>query len=117
MCSQDAQITKQYLRHHNHLVLCGGVLYRLMPPSRKDQNTLQLVIPQNYQHKALQGCHDDNRHMGFEQMLDPPRIQNFTLQSMSNAFGSKVNHKGQKWRIFKLPTTTASASRLSYQLK
>ena len=31
---------------------------------------LQLVIPQDYQKKALQGCHDNTRHMGIEQMLD-----------------------------------------------
>ena len=41
-----------------------------MTPSEKDQNVLQLVIPQSYQKKALQGCHDDIGHMGLEQMLD-----------------------------------------------
>ena len=56
---QDPQNTKQYLRQCSHLVLCEWVLYRQVTPSREDQNALQLVIPQNYQKKALQGCHDD----------------------------------------------------------
>ena len=46
------------------------VLYRWVTLSKKDWNVLQLVLPQNYQKKALQGCHDDIGHMGIEQMLD-----------------------------------------------
>ena len=42
----------------------------MVTPSKKDWNALQLVIPQSYQKKALQGCHDDIRHMGLEQILD-----------------------------------------------
>ena len=67
--SQDSQIMKQYLRQCSHLVLWKMVLYRWVTPSKEDQNALQLVIPQNYQKKALQGCHDDIGHMGLEQML------------------------------------------------
>ena len=68
--SWDPQITKQYLRQCSHLVLHRGVLYRWVTPSKEDQNALQLVIPQSYQKKALQGCHDDIRHMELEQILD-----------------------------------------------
>ena len=50
--SQDPQITKQYLRQCSHLVLCKGVLYRWVTPSKEEQNALQLVIPQNYQKKC-----------------------------------------------------------------
>ena len=53
--SQDAQIIKQYLRQHGHLVLCWGSYTDGQPPSKKDQNALQLVIPQDYRKKALQG--------------------------------------------------------------
>ena len=45
---QDAQITKQYLRQQGHLMLHGGILYRWVTPSRKEQNALQFVILQDY---------------------------------------------------------------------
>ena len=67
--SQEPHITKQYLRQYSHLVLFKGVLYRWVTPSKEDWNALQLVIPQSYQKKALQGCHDDIKHMGLEWML------------------------------------------------
>ena len=51
-------------------MLQKGVLYRSVTPFQEDKNALQQVIPQSYQKKALQGCHDDIRHMGLEQMLD-----------------------------------------------
>ena len=70
MHSQYPQITKQYLRGCSHLVLCRRVLYRWVTPSKEDQDALQLVIPKSYQKKALQGCHDDIRHLGLEWMLD-----------------------------------------------
>ena len=47
----------------------GGAI-QMGYPIKKDQNTLQLVIPQDYWKKALQGCHDDIRHMGIEKILD-----------------------------------------------
>ena len=50
--SEDPQITTQYLRQHSHLMLCKGILYRQMTPSKEDQNALQLVIPQSYQKKS-----------------------------------------------------------------
>ena len=67
--SQDAPNTKQYLGQYGHLVL-WGVLYRWVTPLKKDQNVLQLVIPPDYQKKALKGCHDDIRHLAIEWMLD-----------------------------------------------
>ena len=67
---QDLQIMKQYLRLCSHLVLHKGNLYSQGMPSKEDKNALQLVILQDYQKKALQGYHDDMRHMGLEQMLD-----------------------------------------------
>ena len=48
---QDPQIMKHNLRHCSHLVLCKGVLYRQVMPSKEDRNTLHLVIPQSYQRK------------------------------------------------------------------
>ena len=57
--SQDPQIVKQYLSQCSHLVPHKGVIYRLVAPSKENRNTLQLVIPQNYQMKALQVCHDE----------------------------------------------------------
>ena len=56
-------------------MLGSGVLYRQVIPSKKDRNAVQLVIPQGYHKKALQGCHDDIRHMGVEWMLDLLRDQ------------------------------------------
>ena len=68
--SWDPHITKPYMRQCSHLVLFKGVLYRWVTPSKADQKALQLVIPQSYQKKALQGCHDDIWHMGLRWMLD-----------------------------------------------
>ena len=70
MYLQDPQIMKQYLRQHSHLLLHKRVLYGQVSPSKEDMNGLQLVITQSYQKKALQGCHDDIRHMGLQQVLD-----------------------------------------------
>ena len=39
-------------------------------PSKEDKNALQIVTPQSYQKKPLQGYQDDIRHMGLERMLD-----------------------------------------------
>ena len=61
---------KQYLRQHSHLVLCKGVLYRYVTLSNENRNALQLVIPQDYQKKILQGCQYDIRHMGLKPMFD-----------------------------------------------
>ena len=68
--SWDPQVRKQYLRQCSHSVLHKWALYRWVIPSKEDQNTLQLVIPQSYQKKELQRCYDDIRHIGLEQMLD-----------------------------------------------
>ena len=38
--------------------------------NKKDQNPIQLVIPQSYQKKDLQECHNYISHMGIEQMFD-----------------------------------------------
>ena len=63
---QGQQITKQYLQWCSHLVLCKGVLYRQVILSKEDRNSLQVEIPQSYQEKGLQGCHDNVEHLGSE---------------------------------------------------
>ena len=68
--SWDPQVTKQYLRQCSHLVLCTWILYWQVTPSKEDQNAVQLVIPQSYQKKALQGCHDDTGPVGLKHILD-----------------------------------------------
>ena len=69
---QDPQVIKQYMRQFSHFLLCKGVFYRSVTPSKEDQNAVQLVIPKGYQKKVLQGCHDDIGHMGLKQILDLP---------------------------------------------
>ena len=108
----------QYLRQCRHLVLCKGVLYRSVTPSKEDQNALLLAILQSYQKGALQGCHDHIRHMGFEWMLDLlwdycqgwRRMQNFTLWGAIDASDSSINHKEQPG----YPSTTVGAFGLYY---
>ena len=63
---QDPKIVKPYLRQLSHFLLHKGVLYRQVTLSKEDRDSLQPVIPQYYQKKALQGCHDDIGHVGIE---------------------------------------------------
>ena len=85
-----------------------GVLYRWVTSSKKDQNVLQLVIPKTTKRKL---CKDVMMTLDIWDLskcwictgtnfIDQEwlRMQNFTLQSVSNAFNSKVNHRGQQWR-------------------
>ena len=102
-------------------MLCKWGLYREVTPSKKDKNPLQLVIPKNYQNKALQECCDDIGHMGLEQMLDllqdqfywPGMTKDVELhiarsdQCIQTTKSSDAEHPGYL-------STTACTFRLSY---
>ena len=53
MYLQDPQIMKEYLRWHSHSVLCKGVLYRWVTPSKEDRNALQLLISPRLQKESF----------------------------------------------------------------
>ena len=59
--SQDLQIVKQYIREHSQLVLCGGPI-QMGYPIKERLKCFTVSDSQNYQKKALQGCHDDIGH-------------------------------------------------------
>ena len=64
---------KAFIRNRNQLLLKQGVLYR---KSQVDIRTKhQLVVPQAYRQRAIEGCHDQVGHLGQDRVLDLPRDQ------------------------------------------
>ena len=112
--SQGLQIKKQYLRQCSHLVLCGWSYTDGLPCQRKTEMHYSWCSLKTIKRKL---CKDVMMTLDIWELSKCwicsrtdfigqgwPRMQSFTLQNVSNAFNSKVNHKGQKCRIFKLPT-------------
>ena len=64
------QEVKQFMRQSSQFKLCQGVLYHKIGHIRQDHNYLQLVLPEKYRKKAMQGCHDDLGHLGVGHRID-----------------------------------------------
>ena len=62
-----------FLREWNRLELKDGVLFRRYV----DRGTegYQLVLPEKYRAKALEGVHDEVGHLGFERALNLARAR------------------------------------------
>ena len=59
---------KALLYEFDMLVLTDGVLY--WKQQKDDQEVYQIVLPQEYHKTALQGLHDNARHLGIEKTLN-----------------------------------------------
>ena len=60
---------KAFLRIRKQLKLKQGILYRKSQVSNNSRTSLQLVLPIEYRHKAMVGCHDQNGHLGQDRVL------------------------------------------------
>ena len=59
---------KALLHEFDMLVITDGVLYQKQ--QKEDQEVYQLALPKEYHKTALQGLHDNARHLGIEKTLD-----------------------------------------------
>ena len=61
---------KAFLRIRKQLKLKQGILYRKSQVSNNSRARLQLVLPIEYRHKAMAGCHDQIGHLGQDRVLE-----------------------------------------------
>ena len=59
---------KALIRNRKQLFLKQGVLYRKSQVNTRNKH--QLVVPQAYRQRALEGCHDQVGHLGQYRVLD-----------------------------------------------
>ena len=55
---------------------------------------MQFVLPSNFRERALEACHDEIRHLGFERLIDL-LIDQFFWPSMSIDMGKKIKNCDQ----------------------
>ena len=61
---------KAFFRIRKQLKLKQGILYRKSHVSNNSRARLQLVLPIEYRHKAMAGCHDQIGHLGQDRVLE-----------------------------------------------
>ena len=61
---------KAFLQIRKQLKLKQGVLYRKSQVSNNSKARLQLVLPIEYRHKGMVGCHDQIGHLGQDRVLE-----------------------------------------------
>lgn len=62
------------LREMHKLSLVEGVLYHMVS-DQYGQKYGQLVVPQSFRERALEGVHDETGHMGYERTLELARAR------------------------------------------
>ena len=62
--------TLVFFRIRKQLKLKEGMLYRKSQVSNYSRTRLQLVLPIEYRHKAMAGCHDQIGHLGQDRVLE-----------------------------------------------
>ena len=60
---------KAFQRIRKQLKLKQGILYGKSQVSNNSRARLQLVLPIEYRHKAMAGCHDQVGHLGQDRVL------------------------------------------------
>ena len=58
------------LRYKHWFILRNGLLYKKIQFGSRDKPPLQFVLPKNYRQPAMNACHDDIGHLGFQRSLD-----------------------------------------------
>ena len=61
---------KAFLRIRKLLKLKQGILHRKSQVGNNSRARLQLVLPIEYRHKAMAGCHDQIGHLGQDRVLE-----------------------------------------------
>ena len=64
---------KALIRNRKQLLLKQGVLYKKSQVNTRTKQ--QLVVPQTYRQRAIEGCHDEVGHLGQDRVLDLLRDQ------------------------------------------
>ena len=57
------------MKYRKDLFLMDGLLYQKVQLKKHQEPILQFVLPQNFVHKVILACHDDNGHLGMERTL------------------------------------------------
>ena len=97
--SDDPPALKALIKQSPNLRLREGVLYRKIIDPTLETCNFQLVLPSNFQTKALLGCHDDVGHPGKKRTLDLLRDR-FYWPGMSDSVDKHLS-KCQRCRAFK----------------
>ena len=66
----DSEDLKSMLRHKSRYVLRNNLLYRKLKRVNRESNSLQFVLPKGFQKQALQACHNDVGHLGYDRCID-----------------------------------------------
>ena len=59
---------KTLIRNRKQLLLKQGVLYRKSQVNTRTKH--QLVVPEAYRERTIEGCHDQVGHLGQDRVLD-----------------------------------------------
>ena len=66
--SEDSEALKKLLKHQNQLVLRNNLVYRKIS-NNSGNSTIQFVLPSKFRERALEACHDEIGHLGFERSV------------------------------------------------
>ena len=69
------------MKHQNQLVLRNNLVYH-KTGNNSGNSAMQFILPLKFREQALEACHDEIGHLGFERSIDLLRDQ-FFWQSMS----------------------------------
>ena len=72
----DSEALKKLLKHRNQLVLRNNLVYRKVG-NNLGNSMMQFILPSKFRERALEACHDEIGHLGFERSVDLLRDQFF----------------------------------------
>ena len=66
---EDSEAFKKLLKYQNQLVLRNKLVYHKIG-NNLGNSTMQFILPSKFREQALEACHDEIRHLGFERSVD-----------------------------------------------
>ena len=79
---------KKLLKYQNQLVLRNNLVYHKIG-NNLGNSTMQFILPSKFRERALEACHDEIRHLGFERSVNLLRDR-FFWSSMSIDMEKKI---------------------------
>ena len=89
----DSEALKKLLKHQNQFVLRNNLVYHKIG-NNLGNSMMQFILPSTFREQALEACHDEIRHLGFERSVDLLRDHFFGL-SMSVDMEKKIKNCDQ----------------------
>lgn len=71
--AKESKSVQRLLKHHDKLVICDGVLYKLKRDSKLNKKLYLFVVPASLKAQVLRGIHDAAGHQGRSRSLSLAR--------------------------------------------